>query len=178
MFTGHVFIAASLDGFIAREDGSIEWLLKRDDPTEDHGYDAFIKDIDAILMGRGTFETIRHVKPWPYTRPVLVMSALLKQDQIPGDLAKQVQVTNKTPEQVVAMLEGQGIHRVYVDGGKIIQSFLRAKLISDMVITRVPILLGQGRSLFGALESDISLFHESTQSFASGLVQSRYRIEG
>lgn len=178
MTSGHVFIAASLDGFIARKDGSIDWLLGKDDPSEDAGYNAFIENIDVIVMGRGTFDSIRHVKPWPYPRPVLVMSASLTGDQISHDLAGQVELTDKTPEQVMAMFEAQGKHRVYVDGGQIIQSFLRAGLISDMVITRVPVLLGQGRSLFGALSSDISLVHENTHSFASGLVQSRYRIEG
>ena len=87
MITGHVFIATSLDGFIAREDGDIAWLLERNDPAEDHGYDAFIEKIDIILMGRGTFEKMRDERPWFYTRPVLVLSASLKDQDIPADLA-------------------------------------------------------------------------------------------
>ncbi|HEY4545337.1 MAG TPA: dihydrofolate reductase family protein [Pedomonas sp.] len=176
MISGHVFIATSLDGFIARADGDIGWLLQRDDPSEDHGYDDFIKDIDVILMGRGTFEAMQAVRPWPYTRPVLVLSGSLKDDQMPDDLAGKVRFSDKSPEQAMAMLEAEGSRRVYVDGGLVIQSFLRAGLISDMVITSVPVLLGQGRRLFGPLPSDISLIHEGTRSFASGLVQSRYRI--
>ncbi|MCC5968742.1 MAG: dihydrofolate reductase [Pararhodobacter sp.] len=176
MVSGHVFIATSLDGFIAREDGDIGWLVERDDPTEDHGYDAFILDIDMIVMGRGTYDSMRDVRPWHYTRPVLVLSASLTDEQLPDDLLGKVHFTNKSPQDTMAMLEAQGIRRVYVDGGRVIQSFLRAGLISDMVITRVPILLGQGRSLFGTLSSDISLIHEHTRGYTSGLVQSRYRV--
>lgn len=176
MITAHVFIATSLDGFIAREDGGIDWLLERDDPNEDHGYDNFIKDIDVIVMGRGSFVGIRDVTPWPYTRPVLVMSASLADEPLSEDLLGKVVVTDKSPDQVMTMLEAQGNCRVYVDGGQIIQSFLRAGLIADMVITQVPILIGQGRRLFGPLLDCIPLVHESTHSFGSGLVQSRYRI--
>lgn len=177
MISGHVFIATSLDGFIARSDGDIGWLLERDDPSEDHGYDAFIEQIDVILMGRGTYEAIRDVRPWFYTRPVLVLSSSLKSDQQAreGPVGK-VRFSDRSPEQAMAMLEAEGCRRVYVDGGRIIQSFLRAGLISDMVITRVPVLLGDGRSLFGAIPTDIPLIHEDTRAFGSGLVQSRYRI--
>ncbi|MDD7970810.1 dihydrofolate reductase family protein [Roseinatronobacter alkalisoli] len=176
MISGHVFIATSLDGFIARKNGDIGWLLERDDPSEDHGYDAFIKDIDMIVMGRGSYECMRDVRPWPYTRPVLVLFSSLKDEQIPEELASKVRFSDKSPEVTMAMLDAQGIRRVYVDGGRVIQSFLRAGLIADMVITRVPVLLGQGRRLFGTLAADIPLVHENTCAFGSGLVQSRYRI--
>lgn len=176
MITGHVFIATSLDGFIAREDGDIGWLLERDDPAEAHGYDAFIADKDVILMGRGTYESMRDVTPWPYTRPVVVLSSTLgKADRPEGDRAK-VRFLDASPSQAMQVLEAEGRQRVYVDGGRVIQSFLRAGLIADMVITSVPVLLGQGRRLFGELSGDIALVHETTRSFPSGLVQSRYRI--
>lgn len=176
MITGHVFIATSLDGFIAREDGDIGWLLDRDDPAEDHGYDAFIATIDAIVMGRGSYETVRDMRPWPYARPVLVMSSTLADQPPPEGAEGAVRFTGKTPAQAMAMLEAEGRRRVYVDGGRLIQSFLREGLVADMVITRVPVLLGQGRSLFGPLAADLPLVHESTLGFPSGLVQSRYRV--
>ncbi|WP_417812446.1 dihydrofolate reductase family protein [Thalassospira alkalitolerans] len=177
MITGHVFIATSLDGFIARSDGDIAWLLERDNPDEDHGYEVFISDIDIILMGRGTFEKMRDVRPWPYSRPVVVLSSTLMQSDVPGDLVKKVRLANKAPEEAMRMLESEGHRKVYVDGGLLIQSFLRAGLIADMVITNVPVLLGEGRRLFGKVDADISLCHEETKSFPSGLVQSRYRVE-
>lgn len=176
MITGHVFIATSLDGFIAQSDGDIAWLLECDDPGEDHGYDAFIANIDIILMGRGTYEKMHAVRPWPYARPVVVLSATMTQDGVPVDLADKVRVTDGAPDEAMRMLQSEGHRRVYVDGGLVIQSFLRAGLITDMVITSAPVLLGEGRRLFGNVPGDVALHHEETRSFPSGLVQSRYRI--
>lgn len=109
MITGHVFIATSLDGFIAREDGDIGWLLERDDPDEDHGYDAFIEQIDVIVMGRGCYEGIRHVKPWPYTRPVLVMSASLKDPSLSEDQLGKIDITDKSPDRLWRCLRHRAI---------------------------------------------------------------------
>ena len=176
MISGHVFIATSLDGFIARNDGSIEWLLQRDDPSEDHGYNLFIENIDAIIMGRGSFQSVRDFTPWPYTRPVLVLTATLADQPVPRELEGKVRFSGSSPEEAMAMLEAEGCRRVYIDGGLVIQSFLRLGLISDMVITHIPVLLGSGRSLFGPIPKDISLIHEETRTFPSGLVQSSYKL--
>ncbi len=176
MITGHVFIATSVDGFIARENGDIGWLLERDAPTEDHGYDAFIADKDVIVMGRGSFDGIRHVTPWPYNRPVLVLSASLSERDLPQELSGKVRISASAPADAMALLQAEGRRRAYVDGGQIVQAFLRAGLIADMVITQVPILLGSGRRLFGSIPSDIPLIHQATRTFPSGLVQSQYRV--
>ncbi|HEY8575232.1 MAG TPA: dihydrofolate reductase family protein [Devosia sp.] len=177
LITGHVFIATSLDGFIARENGEIDWLLQHDQAGEDHGYDEFIKDIDTIVMGRGTFEAVQGMGEWFYNRPVVVLSSSLSLQAVPEHLAGKVRFSDKSPSEVMAMLEEEGIKRVYVDGGKVIQSFLSLNMIKDMVITRIPILLGAGRPLFGGIQRDIPLGHISTRSFPSGLVQSSYRVE-
>lgn len=176
MVTAHVFIATSLDGFIARENGDIDWLLEHDQGGEDHGYNDFIRDIDAIVMGRGTYESARSMGDWFYTRPVLVLSAQLAQQVVPSELRGKVRFSGKSPEEAMAMLQSEGARRAYVDGGRIIQSFLALDLISDMVITRVPILLGTGRPLFGGGQRDVVLAHKGTRSFPSGLVQSRYEV--
>ncbi|MBX3033529.1 MAG: dihydrofolate reductase [Bdellovibrionaceae bacterium] len=178
MITGHVFIAASLDGFIARQDGDIEWLISRDDPAEDHGYPRFIADIDAIVMGRGSYEKVRTFEPWPYSKPVLVLSKQLATSTVPEALQGRVRFSDLSAQEAMALLEKEGCRRVYVDGGQIIQSFLREGLIEDLLITHIPVLLGAGRPLFGALDGDISLTHVSTKSFPSGLVQSHYRVRG
>lgn len=176
MPTGHVFIATSLDGFIAREDGSLDWLLSRDAPDEDHGYTAFMQDIDGIVMGRGSYETVAGFDPWPYDLPVLVLSATLADRPVPDHLAGKLRFANLSPAAAMAMLGREGLRRVYVDGGQIVQAFLRDGLVEDMVVTQVPVLIGTGRRLFGPTGADIPLRHVQTRAFPSGLVQSRYQI--
>ncbi|WP_101827130.1 dihydrofolate reductase family protein [Klebsiella michiganensis] len=176
MVTTHVFIAVSLDGYIARQDGDIDWLLQRDDPTEDHGYAAFIVDKDWIVMGRGSYEKALTFDQWPYDRPVLVLSRQLTDTAIPEALKGKVQLSSRTPGEVLADLAAQNAHRVYLDGGQVIQSFLREGLVADIVITTVPVLLGSGKPLFGSLTRDIDLTLLSSRNFPSGLVQSHYRL--
>lgn len=176
MITAHVFIAISLDGFIARHDGDIAWLLQRDDPTEDHGYPAFIADKDVIVMGRGSYEKALSSDPWPYDRPVVVLSQQLADAPVPEALRGKVRFSTRTPKEEMEALAAQNMRRVYVDGGQVVQSFLREGLIADMVITTIPVLIGSGRPLFGALARDIDLKLVSSRSFPSGLVQSSYRL--
>lgn len=174
--TAHVFIATSLDGFIARADGDIDWLLKLDDPGEDHGYSAFIADKDAIVMGRGSYEKVLTFSPWPYSLPVLVLSKQLAGTPVPAALEGKVRFTNLAPKDALAELAGQGVRRIYVDGGQLVQSFLKEGLLADMVITTIPVLIGSGRSLFGEVPEDIPLKLVASRSFPSGLVQSTYRV--
>lgn len=176
MITAHVFIATSLDGFIAKSDGDIEWLLTRDDPSEDHGYNRFVETVDGIVMGRGTYEKVAAFDEWYYSKPVIVLSKTLTNLDVPERLKDKVKILNSNPREAMHSLAKENWKRVYVDGGQLIQSFLREGLIEDMIITKVPVLLGQGRSLFGSLKEDISLEHISTISFPSGLVQSHYRV--
>ena len=174
--TGHVFIATSLDGFIARPDGSLDWLLSRDDPGEDHGYDAFIAGMECIIMGRGSFDAVRTFPEWPYGLPVLVLSQHLAAQPVPADLHGKVEFAALSPEQAFHHLAARGHRRAYVDGGQIVQSFLRAGLIDTLTITTAPVLIGQGRPLFGTLPQDIALLHQATRAFPSGLVQSTWRV--
>jgi dihydrofolate reductase len=176
MTTAHVFIATSLDGFIARADGGIDWLLQRDDPAEDHGYAAFIADKDMIVMGRGTYEKVLGFSTWPYEQPVLVLSKQLAAAPVPEALQGKLRFSSGTPKEVMQALAAQGVRRVYVDGGQLVQSFLRDGLVADMVITTVPVLIGSGRALFGTLPHDVDLQLVSSHSFPSGLVQSSYRL--
>lgn len=176
MATAHVFIATSLDGFIARPDGDIDWLLQRDDPAEDHGYSAFIADKDVIVMGRGSYEKALTFDTWFYDRPVVVLSEQLADSAVPEALAGKLRFSNLKPRDLMEEMARQGVRRVYVDGGQLVQSFLREGLIADMVITTVPVLIGAGRPLFGGLEQDIDLKLVSSRCFPSGLVQSTYRL--
>jgi dihydrofolate reductase len=174
--TGHIFIATSLDGFIARSDGNLDWLMKHQTPDEDHGYGEFMDSVDGIVMGRGTFETVLAFDQWPYPKPLVVLSHTLNNSDIPNHLADCVSISAQEPDELMQTLAVGGWQHAYIDGGKVIQSFLRAGLIADMVVTRVPVLLGEGLSLFGALAHDIDLNHLTTTAFTSGLVSSKYEV--
>ena len=176
MTTGHVFIATSLDGYIARDDGDIDWLLQRDDPAEDHGYADFIANKDLIVMGRGSYEKALSFDKWHYDRPVLVLSGQLAGRPVPGSLQGMVRFSSLSPVETMRALAEQNLRRIYVDGGRVVQSFLRDGLIEDMVVTTVPVLIGSGRPLFGALPQDVDLTLLSSRAFPSGLVQTTYRI--
>lgn len=176
MITAHVFIATSLDGYIARPDGDIGWLLARDDPSEDHGYADFIADKDSLVMGRGSFEKALGFAPWPYERQVVVLSKQLAGTPVPEALRGKVRFSDADPVLAMAELEREGVRRVYLDGGQLVQSFIRAGLVADMVLTTVPVLIGTGRPLFGALPRDVDLALVASRGFPSGLVQSTYRF--
>lgn len=177
MTTGHVFIGTSLDGFIARKNDDIAWLTEYPTLGEDHGFNAHMERVDAVVMGRGTFEVVKTMRPWYYSKPVVVLSSTLQPSAIPQEIADRVEVMNATPDAAMAEFAARGWSAVYVDGGATIQSFLRAGLIHDMVISRIPVLIGDGISLFGPLEHDLALDHVSTKAFPSGLVQSTYRVK-
>jgi dihydrofolate reductase len=179
MTTGHVFIATSLDGFIAREDGRLDWLeaATADAGGEDHGYTAFMAGIDGLIMGRATFETVLAFDAWPYDRPVIVLSRSGRAVEVPGR-PEAVAAVAGSPAAAFAEADRLGWRRAYVDGGQAIRACLAEGRIADLVLTRVPVLLGAGRPLFGALPADLRLVHAGTQAFPSGLVQSRYRVSG
>lgn len=176
MTTGHVFIATSLDGFVARADHRLDWLMKQKTDGEDHGYDAFIRGVEGLVMGRGTFETVKGFETWPYTVPVIVMSQTLDAGDIPDALTGKVRLSRETPAALMQALHTEGWARAYIDGGLVVQSFLREGLIAEMIITLIPILIGEGRRLFGAIPEDIDLDLLDTERFDSGLVQLRYRV--
>jgi len=176
MTTGHVFIATSLDGFIARADGDVDWLSKYVVEGEDTGYDAMIASIDGLVMGSGTYQKVLTFGEWPYPKPVVVVSRSIKQEDIPANLRERVRVTDKSPAELMEELDEHGWKRAYVDGGRLIQSFLNQGLIEDMIVTNVPILIGSGLPLFGSMPEDIELEHFGTRSFPSGLVSSKYKV--
>lgn len=177
---GFVFIATTLDGYIARRDGSLDWLPGADggesgDGSEDFGYGEFVERMDALILGRHTFELVRTFGPWPYgDKRVVVVSSTLR--RLPGDVPDSVELRSGSPEAIAAALAETGCRRAYVDGGETIRRFLRAGLIDELILTRVPVLIGEGIPLFGALSDDIRLTHVETRSFDNGFVQSRYRL--
>ena len=167
-----VFIATSLDGFIARLDGSVDWL-EHDSGGEDYGFRAFMDTVDGLVMGRNTFEVVRTSEDWYYGEtPLIVASKSLAEQDIPARLRGRVALSRLEPQPLMAELGARGMQHVYVDGGRLIQSFLREDLIAELILTRIPLLLGEGIPLFGPLGRDVPLQHLGSESFASGLTQS------
>lgn len=169
-----VFMALSLDGFIARPDDGLDWL-PQPESGEDYGYTRFIETVDTVLMGRNTFEQVLTFPEYPYAdRHVVVLTT--RPLALPAHLAGKVQWMQGEPAQILARLAEQGARHVYVDGGETVRRFLRAGLIQEMILTRVPVLLGRGIPLFGDLDGEIPLEHVETVVYPHGLVQSRYRV--
>ena len=172
-----VFIASSLDGYISRPDGDVSWLENIEPLADgdDAGYGTFFGSIDVLVMGRGSFEKVLEFDPWPYgTKPVVVLSSSLT--EVPEALRKTVKIESASPQALVDKLSQEGFRHIYLDGGQIIQSFLREGLVDDMVLTSIPVLIGEGRPLFGSLKKDIKLRLVACQSWPNGLVQSTYVV--
>jgi dihydrofolate reductase len=167
-----VFVGTSVDGFIARPNGDLDFLPPGG--GEPHGYDEFIATVDAIVIGRKTFETVLGMEEWPYADKRMVV---LSSHHIDLSAARGVvEQMAGPPSDILSQLATSGIRHVYVDGGITIQGFLRAGLIQRLVITRVPVLIGDGTPLFGSLPHDIRLHHVATRHYPSGLVQSEYHL--
>ena len=168
-----VYIATSLDGFIARKDGNIDWLTDIPNPDQsDFGFSAFMERIDGIIMGRNTFELVLSFKQWPYTKPVFVLSHSLK--EIPEELRGKAEVVRGDLQGIIDSLKSKGIRHLYIDGGKTIQSFLKLDLIDEMIITRIPIILGSGIPLFADMEREIEFELTQTEVLNKDLVKSTY----
>ena len=169
-----VFIATSLDGYIADKDNRIEWLHQLPNPTgDDMGFDAFFNDIDALVMGRNTFEMVLSFDvDWPYSKPVFVLTNTLT--QVPEGFEGKVFIVNGELQNIVKNLNQLGYHNLYIDGGKTIQSFLAQDLIDELILTRIPILLGGGFPLFGALPEPLGFKLLATKKYIDTVVQNHY----
>jgi dihydrofolate reductase len=178
-FTGSVFLGMSVDGFIARLDGDLSWLTgdaevggaPDDGAGGDFGFAEFLSGIDALVMGRATYDVIAPMTTWPYQgKPVHVLSTTLAADADPRI------TVHRSFDEAVAALSAAGYRRVYVDGGRTVHAFLSAGLISDLTLSRVPVLIGTGHTPFGELPADVALEHERTHVFPGGMVQTAYRV--
>ena len=173
-----VYIATSLDGFIARENGDIDWLNDANKVVpkgEDCGFLAFMDSVDALVMGRKTFEQVLSFGQWPYgDKPVIVLSS--NKVKIPDNLPQTVSWSSESPHELSDRLAMEGAKRIYIDGGITIQRFLSDGLVKDLTITVIPVILGRGISLFGDVDNDISLKHIATTAYDFGFIQSTYEF--
>lgn len=172
--TNKVFIATSLDGYIADKDNKIDWLHQLPNPDgDDFGFDAFIAGIDALLMGRNTFEMVLSFDvEWPYSKPVFVLSNSLT--HVPKGYEGKVFLVNGELQKIVKNLAKLGYHNLYIDGGKTIQSFLKEDLVDEMILTRIPVLLGGGYPLFGDLPEPLGFKLLASKKYIDKVVQNHY----
>lgn len=182
-WSGHVFIASSVDGYIAMPDGDLDWLTSppretghvpaslsdTDDSPAD--YDEFTADVTHLVMGRVTYEKVMTFDSWPYNRfRTVVVSTTL-----PAAVDDRITVL-PTLEKVVALLDSEKADKVYIDGRKVITAFLAANLINELTITRAPVILGAGLPLFHALPHPVRLVHLGTSTTNTGMTNTRYRV--
>jgi len=169
-----VFIAASLDGFIARPDGGLDWLEAVQSPTEDYGYLTFFDSVDALLLGSGTYDTVRAFSEWPYgDKPCYVATS---QEWRP---VRQEVFVRGNPVELARQLRDRGHSRVYLDGGRLIRSFLTTGLVDELTLSVVPVLLGAGIPLFRERGTEPTygehpLRLAGSKAYPTGLVQLRY----
>lgn len=169
----YVYIAASIDGYIATVDGGIDWLHELPNPeNDDYGYAAFMENIDALVMGRNSFEKVLTFGAWPYEKKVFVLSSSLT--EVPSELDGKVEFLSGTLDEVVGHIHSCGFKNLYIDGGKVIQSFLTEDRIDALIITRIPILLGAGIPLFGEFMEPLKFVHKDTKVYGDALVMSHY----
>ncbi len=170
-----VYIGASLDGYIADKDGGLDWLHSVPNPgNSDFGWADFMGRIDAIVMGRKTFETVCGFDcDWPYSKLVFVLSGTLT--SLPEEFEGKAELVNGSLSEVLAAIHAKGHQELYIDGGATIQSFLREDLIDEMIITTVPILLGGGTPLFGELPEPMAFKHVKTEVLLNAMVKNHYR---
>lgn len=168
-----VYLATSLDGFISRPDGGIDWLAPFEDRDVEKSFGRFLATIDALVLGRNTFQQVLTFPCWPYGGlPVFLLSSTLK--GLPGAAPSTVELRHAEPEELLSELESRHFGRVYVDGGETIRRFLDRDLIDELTLTRIPVILGAGRTLFGGIAVDLAFRHVSTEIYATGAVHSAY----
>ena len=167
-----VYIGTSLDGFIARQNGDIDWLNQFANEEAFQGYEELIARVDAMVIGRGTFEKVLTFSSWPYKKDVIVLSTSIK--QLPDIARDKVVVLSMKPGEVLEYLSRKGYSNIYIDGGKVIQEFLKEDLVDELIISTVPVLIGSGIPLFGYLDNDLHFRHIQTKVRTDGLVTSYY----
>ena len=161
----YIYIAASIDGYIATCDGGIDWLHELPNPNNiDYGYSEFMKNIDALVMGRNTYEKVRTFGEWPYEKKVFVLSSMLT--EVPDELIGKIEFISGQLKIIISNINLQGFKNLYIDGDLVIQSFLAEDLIDELIINRIPILLGGGIPLFRELSESLKFVHRNTEVYA------------
>jgi dihydrofolate reductase len=170
-----VYIATSLDGYIADKDGGLDWLQSIPNPDNlDFGWANFMERVDAVVMGRKTFDTVCGFDcDWPYSKPVFVLSNSLK--SVPEEYKRRAETISGPLSGVLKTIHQKGYQHLYIDGGVTVQNFLKEDLVDEMIITVIPILLGGGVPLFGELPAHMAFDLVKTQVLLNAMLQNHYR---
>lgn len=174
---GHIFIACSLDGFVAKEDDSLDWLMKYNTDDAMKEFLEFSNRMDALVMGSGTFKKVLSFDTWPYEMPVYVLSKTLDDKDIPEAIKHKASISRFEPNELMEDLHSKGLKEIYVDGGKLAQSFIREGLVDHITISQIPILIGSGKALFGELDNDVSLELIESKEMKLGILQNHYQVK-
>ena len=166
-----VYIAVSLDGYIARSDGRLDWLQQMETPGEDYGYGSFFSSVDSVIVGRSTWEHATGFSPWPYEgKHVVVLTSR------PAEPTRGEVIASGGFDKLLSTLHAADLRHVQFDGGKVIRQALAARVVDDLTVSIVPRLLGNGIRLFGRGLPDLRLQLVGSETYPSGLVQLRYRF--
>lgn len=167
-----VYIATSIDGYIARKDGSLDWLDRVGGFDEDYGFQKLIDSIDAVILGRNTYEVAATVQDWPYKgKRIVVLSNSLQ------TVREETELFRGDITQLVAQLHQDGIKHIWIDGGVTISQFLDLQMVDCMTLSIIPVILGGGMPLFNPIGKELDCHLVSSQSYPSGLVQLNYELE-
>ena len=167
-----VYVGTSLDGFIARPNGEFDWLSQFANDEAIRAYEELINRIDAIVIGRGTFEKVLTFASWPYEKRVFVLSTSIT--EVPENIRGKVTILSMDPVALLSYLSTMGYSNIYIDGGKVIQSFLKRDLVNELIVSKAPMLIGSGIPLFGYLDHDLEFRHIRTDVCSNGLIRSYY----
>ncbi|MBG6238559.1 dihydrofolate reductase [Mycetocola sp. CAN_C7] len=169
--TASAFLATSLDGFIARPDGGLDWLVGRGEALGDTGYDDFFAAVDSMVLGRGTYDIVREFEEYPYAgKRILLLSTTLESIDWPDA------TLHRSVDDALETLAREKRRHVYVDGGTVVQQFIRAGLLDDLTVSVAPVLIGAGIPLFGGLDRDVPLTLTGTRDLGAGFTQSTYSL--
>ena len=173
--TATVFVAATADGFIARENGSLDWIPTPESGSHDFGFNDLIASVDAIVMGRATFDFVVGSGQWGYGEtPVVVLTN--RELDLPEGFTGKAETASGAVTSLAGQLRERGYDHLYVDGGDVIQQFIRAGLVERIIVTQIPVLIGSGISLFGPVDDDVALKLRRSSSFPNGWVQFDYEV--
>ncbi len=166
-----VYIATSIDGYIARKDGNLDWLQYGHTGDEDYGFKKFISSIDALILGRNTYQVVSGFNEWPYKeKRVIVLSNTLK------EVREEAELFSGELSELLSKLHSENIKHIWIDGGITASKFLEAGFVDELTVSVIAMILGSGIPLFSVMNREHRCRLVTSQTYPSGLVQLKYEV--